>query len=119
MHGGASVKHRIAAIPGDGIGKEVVPEGMRVLDAAGRRFGFEIEWTTFDWSCERYAQTGRMMPETNRPLTGKNNRQRFSPSHSRRTFSAEYSRQTRNSMGTPLYEHRSIFEATAENEIKG
>src|SRR5205823_4867032 len=57
------MKHRIAAIPGDGIGKEVVPEGMRVLDAAGRRFGFEIEWTTFDWSCERYAQTGRMMPE--------------------------------------------------------
>src|SRR5207245_438312 len=39
------MKHRIAAIPGDGIGKEVVPEGMRVLDAAGRRFGFEIEWT--------------------------------------------------------------------------
>src|SRR6058998_2375006 len=57
------MKHRIAAIPGDGIGKEVVPEGMRVLDAAGRRFGFEIEWTTFDWSCERYAETGRMMPE--------------------------------------------------------
>src|SRR5436853_465834 len=57
------MKHRIAAIPGDGIGKEVVPEGMRVLDAAGRRFGFEIEWTTFDWSCERYTETGRMMPE--------------------------------------------------------
>src|ERR1700741_2175083 len=57
------MKHRIAAIPGDGIGKEVVPEGMRVLDATGRRFGFEIEWTTFDWSCEGYTQTGRMMPE--------------------------------------------------------
>jgi tartrate dehydrogenase/decarboxylase/D-malate dehydrogenase len=57
------MKHRIAAIPGDGIGKEVVPEGMRVLDAAGRRFGFDIEWTTFDWSCERYTETGRMMPE--------------------------------------------------------
>src|SRR5262245_40588647 len=36
---------------------------MRVLDAAGRRFGFELEWRQFDWSCERYAQTGRMMPE--------------------------------------------------------
>src|SRR5436309_15798045 len=57
------MRHRIAAIPGDGIGKEVVPEGMRVLDAAGRRFGFDIEWTTFDWSCERYTETGRMMPE--------------------------------------------------------
>jgi tartrate dehydrogenase/decarboxylase/D-malate dehydrogenase len=55
--------HRIAVIPGDGIGKEVVPEGMRVLEAAGRRFGFELEWTTFDWSCERYAKTGSMMPE--------------------------------------------------------
>src|SRR2546425_7192700 len=57
------MNHRIAAIPGDGIGKEVVPEGMRVLDAAGRRFGFDIEWTTFDWSCERYTEPGRMMPE--------------------------------------------------------
>src|SRR2546428_9657539 len=57
------MRHRIAAIPGDGIGKEVVPEGMRVLDAAARRFGFDIEWTTFDWSCERYTETGRMMPE--------------------------------------------------------
>ncbi|MDA1307823.1 MAG: isocitrate/isopropylmalate family dehydrogenase, partial [Acidobacteria bacterium] len=55
--------HRIAVIPGDGIGKEVVPEGMRVLEAAGRRFGFEFEWTEFDWSCEVYTKTGRMMPE--------------------------------------------------------
>jgi tartrate dehydrogenase/decarboxylase / D-malate dehydrogenase len=57
------MRHRIAAIPGDGIGKEVVPEGERVLDAAARRFGFELEWTYFDWSCEVYARTGRMMPE--------------------------------------------------------
>jgi tartrate dehydrogenase/decarboxylase/D-malate dehydrogenase len=56
------MKHRIAVIPGDGIGKEVVPEGMRVLEAAGRRFGVEFAWTTFDWSCEVYAKTGRMMP---------------------------------------------------------
>jgi tartrate dehydrogenase/decarboxylase/D-malate dehydrogenase len=55
--------HRIAVIPGDGIGKEVLPEGMRVLEAAGRRFGFDVEWTMFDWSCEVYARTGRMMPE--------------------------------------------------------
>jgi tartrate dehydrogenase/decarboxylase/D-malate dehydrogenase len=57
------MKHRIAAIPGDGIGKEVVPEGQRVLDVAARRFGFELEWQYFDWSCEVYARTGRMMPE--------------------------------------------------------
>ncbi len=55
--------HRIAVIPGDGIGKEVVPEGLRVLEAAGRRFGFDFAWTTLDWSCERYAKVGRMMPE--------------------------------------------------------
>jgi tartrate dehydrogenase/decarboxylase / D-malate dehydrogenase len=56
------MKHRIAVIPGDGIGKEVLPEGIRVLDAAARRFGFELDWTHFDWSCEVYARTGRMMP---------------------------------------------------------
>ena len=56
------MKHRIAVIPGDGIGKEVLPEGIQVLEAAGRRFGFELEWTHYDWSCERYAKTGSMMP---------------------------------------------------------
>jgi tartrate dehydrogenase/decarboxylase/D-malate dehydrogenase len=57
------MRHRVAVIPGDGIGREVLPEGMRVLEAAGRRFGFELEWTLFDWSCERYARTGQMMPD--------------------------------------------------------
>jgi len=56
-------KHRIAVIPGDGIGKEVVPEGIRVLDAAGARYGLEFDWHHFDWSCETYKATGRMMPE--------------------------------------------------------
>jgi tartrate dehydrogenase/decarboxylase/D-malate dehydrogenase len=55
-------KHRIALIPGDGIGKEVVPEGIRVVEAAGRRLGIELDWTWFDWSCETYHRTGRMMP---------------------------------------------------------
>ena len=52
----------IAVIAGDGIGKEVVPEGIRVLEAAGRRFGFQCNWRAFDWSCEMYVQTGKMMP---------------------------------------------------------
>jgi len=56
-------KHKIAVIMGDGIGKEVVPEGMRVLDAAGERFGFRLEWTHFPWSCEYYKSTGEMMPK--------------------------------------------------------
>ena len=60
MGGGKS--YRIAVIPGDGIGREVVPEGMRVLDAVGRTFGFAFTWETFDWSCELYAKTGRMSP---------------------------------------------------------
>jgi tartrate dehydrogenase/decarboxylase/D-malate dehydrogenase len=55
--------YRIAVIPGDGIGKEVVPEGMRVLEAAGRRFGIDFSWDEFPWSCEHYNKTGRMMEE--------------------------------------------------------
>ncbi|TMA26477.1 MAG: tartrate dehydrogenase [Deltaproteobacteria bacterium] len=55
--------YRIAVIPGDGIGAEVVPEGVRVLESAGRRFGVAFEWESFDWSCTRYLETGRMMPE--------------------------------------------------------
>jgi tartrate dehydrogenase/decarboxylase/D-malate dehydrogenase len=56
-------KHRIAAIPGDGIGKEVVPEGIRVLEAAGTRYGIEFQWDQYPWSCEWYQKHGRMMPE--------------------------------------------------------
>ena len=52
----------IAVLAGDGIGKEVVPEGIRVLDAAGLRFGFRLDWHAFDWSCETYLKTGSMMP---------------------------------------------------------
>ncbi|MDH3242836.1 MAG: isocitrate/isopropylmalate family dehydrogenase, partial [Alphaproteobacteria bacterium] len=55
--------YKIAAIPGDGIGKEVVPEGMRALEAAASRFGFALDWSEFPWSCETYAQTGAMMPD--------------------------------------------------------
>lgn len=55
---------RIAVIPGDGIGKEVMPEGVRVLQTAARRFDIALELTSFEWaSCEYYARTGTMMPE--------------------------------------------------------
>ena len=56
-------KYKIACIPGDGIGNEVVPEGIRVLDKIGTRFDIEFDWRHFDWSCETYTRTGRMMPE--------------------------------------------------------
>lgn len=59
----ASRHYRIAVIPGDGIGTEVVPEGIRVLEAAASRFGFDLSWEHFNWSCEYYAKHGRMMPE--------------------------------------------------------
>jgi tartrate dehydrogenase/decarboxylase/D-malate dehydrogenase len=55
---------KIAAIPGDGIGKEVMPEGLRALEAAARRFRLGLDFTHIEWaSCDYYARTGAMMPE--------------------------------------------------------
>ena len=53
---------RIAVIAGDGIGREVVPEGIRVLEAVGAKFGLSYKWDEYDWSCERFHKTGQMMP---------------------------------------------------------
>jgi tartrate dehydrogenase/decarboxylase / D-malate dehydrogenase len=55
-------QHTIAVIPGDGIGKEVVPEGLRVLDAAARKFNIDLKLDHFDWSCDYYLKHGTMMP---------------------------------------------------------
>ncbi len=56
--------YRIACIPGDGIGKEVVPEGVRVLNAAAARFGFDLQFDEFAFaSCDYYREHGRMMPD--------------------------------------------------------
>jgi tartrate dehydrogenase/decarboxylase/D-malate dehydrogenase len=55
--------YKIAVIEGDGIGHEVIPEGMRALEAAARAFDFNLSWKQFDWSCEGFLQTGRMMPQ--------------------------------------------------------
>jgi tartrate dehydrogenase/decarboxylase/D-malate dehydrogenase len=63
MNPSAPRQYKIASIPGDGIGREVVPEGIRVVEAAGRKFGFSLTWKEFDWSCERFLKTGAMMPE--------------------------------------------------------
>jgi tartrate dehydrogenase/decarboxylase/D-malate dehydrogenase len=56
-------KYNIAVIEGDGIGHEVMPEALRVLEAVGRRFDVNFAWKHFDWSCEHFLKTGRMMPE--------------------------------------------------------
>jgi tartrate dehydrogenase/decarboxylase / D-malate dehydrogenase len=59
--------HRIAVIAGDGIGKEVMPEGLRVLEVAARKFGLDLGFTSYDWNCDYYAKHGRMMPEDWQP----------------------------------------------------
>src|SRR3954467_14190079 len=56
--------YHLAVIPGDGVGTEVIPEGLRVLRRAGEVTGsFSIATTDYEWSCEYYTRTGRMMPE--------------------------------------------------------
>jgi len=54
---------RIASIPGDGIGVDVTAVAQRVLDSAASRSGFTVHWTMFDWSCARFLETGKMMPD--------------------------------------------------------
>ena len=57
-------KHRIAVIPGDGIGKEVMPEGLRVMDAAARKFGIDLQFDHFDFSSwDYFEQHGQMLPD--------------------------------------------------------
>jgi tartrate dehydrogenase/decarboxylase/D-malate dehydrogenase len=56
-------KYRIAAIPGDGIGPEVIAAGLEVLDALSRREGFQLDVERFDWDSERYLSRGSYIPE--------------------------------------------------------
>jgi len=66
-----SKTYRIAVIPGDGIGKEVMPEGVRVLEAAARKFNFSLKLDQFnDWDCERLVKRGAWMPENWKEIVG-------------------------------------------------
>jgi len=57
-------QYRIAVIPGDGIGKEVVPEGLRVIEAAAKKHGVNLKLDHFDFACwDYYAKHGQMMPD--------------------------------------------------------
>jgi len=56
--------YRIAAIPGDGTGAEVLNEGRKVLDAAASRFGFRLDMAEFDFGGDRYLRTGEILPDT-------------------------------------------------------
>jgi tartrate dehydrogenase/decarboxylase / D-malate dehydrogenase len=59
---GGRMKHKIALIPGDGIGQEVVPEGVRALEALALKFGFDLSFKSFPYSCQYYLDHGVMMP---------------------------------------------------------
>ena len=55
--------YKIATIGGDGIGPEIVAEGKKVLEAAGERFNFDIQWTDFDIGADRYIHSGKLVTE--------------------------------------------------------
>ena len=64
-------KHRIAVIAGDGIGTEVMPEGLRVLEAAATRFGIDLQFDHFDFSsCDYFEKHGQMLPDNWKDLIG-------------------------------------------------
>ena len=56
--------YKIAVLPGDGTGAEVVAEGKKVLDAAAQKFGFKLDMTEFDFGGDRYLKTGEVLPDT-------------------------------------------------------
>ena len=56
-------QYKIPVIPGDGIGPEIIREGRKVLDAAGERFGFDIEWIEYPHSADHYLATGELISE--------------------------------------------------------
>jgi tartrate dehydrogenase/decarboxylase/D-malate dehydrogenase len=64
--------YKIAVIPGDGIGREVVPEGVRVLEAAAKQFGFALQLDEFDFaSCDYYLKHNKMLPDDWRERIGR------------------------------------------------
>jgi tartrate dehydrogenase/decarboxylase / D-malate dehydrogenase len=66
------MNYKIAAVPGDGVGKEVVSEGMRVLDAVSDLEGFSLSWNKFDFGSERYLKTGETLTEEDLKEVAKN-----------------------------------------------
>jgi tartrate dehydrogenase/decarboxylase/D-malate dehydrogenase len=56
-------RYEVAVIPGDGIGKEVMPAGLSVLQKVADDHGFKLSLTEYPWSCETYHATGKMMPD--------------------------------------------------------
>src|SRR5260370_36390164 len=68
----AKRSYRIAVIPGDGIGREVVPEGVRVLETAAKMYGFKLQLDEFDFrSCDYYQKHNKMMPHDSKDQIGR------------------------------------------------
>ena len=59
----AQRSYRIAALPGDGTGPEVVAEGIKVINAAAKKFGFEVSFDTYNWGGDHYLATGELLPD--------------------------------------------------------
>ncbi len=64
--------HKVALIPGDGIGKEVVPQGVKVLNTAADKFGFSIDWEEFPFGSDNYLKTGEVLSDESLEAVGKN-----------------------------------------------
>ena len=57
-------KYKVATIAGDGIGLEVLPEGIKVVKAAADKYGIALQFDAFEWaSCDYYLEHGKMMPD--------------------------------------------------------
>ncbi len=56
--------YKIAVIPGDGIGEEIIKEGVKVLEAVSRKYSFSIEWIWYPWGAEHYLKTGELLPDS-------------------------------------------------------
>ena len=119
--------YRIAMVPGDGIGKEVVPAGRQVLEVlAGSESSFAFEFENFDWGGDYFRKHGAMMPESGLDaLRGKDAfcsgppGTRISPTTSR--YGACGSRSARDWINTPTCARHVSFQASTDrsNAAKG
>lgn len=64
-------QYKIPVIPGDGIGPEIIAEGKKVIDAAGEKFGFDVDWTEFPHGADHYLETGELISEDSLKELGK------------------------------------------------
>jgi 3-isopropylmalate dehydrogenase len=66
------MSYKIASIPGDGIGKEIIPEGKKVIDAAADKFDFSVDWVDYPFGSDHYLKTKEILSEDSIKDVGKN-----------------------------------------------